>query len=129
LSDECPLLEPSNREEEIGVKRWQLVKAISHLTGKPHANEIEPEDLEPTMLLSGFREIRWAIFKGNKISQPRIQHFAKSTTELAARILDSRLRSAFLEEIKNVKKMFNEQGGVFPPRYILHAKKLERTHF
>jgi ubiquinone/menaquinone biosynthesis C-methylase UbiE len=123
LSDECPLLKPSNREEEVAVRRWQLVKAISHLTGRPHANEIEPEDLELTMLLSGFRECRWAIFKGDKISQQRIHHFAKSATKLAAGIMDSSLRSAFLEEIKNVKKMFDEQGGVFPPRYILHAKK------
>jgi hypothetical protein len=47
----------------------------------------------------------------------------KSATELAAEIIDSRLRSAFLEEIKNVREMFNEQGRVFPPRSISHARK------
>lgn len=123
LSDECPLLKPSSREEEVAVKRWQLVKAISHLTGRPHANEIEPEDLEFTMHLVGFRECRWASFKGDKISQRRIDHFVKNATELVTEIKDSRLRNAFLEEIKNVQEMFNKQGGVFPPRYILHAKK------
>lgn len=123
LNDECPLLKPSNQEEKVAVKRWQLVKAISHLTGRPHANEVEPEDLEFTMHVVGFRECRWAIFKGDKMSQRRIDHFVKSSTELVTKIKDSRLKNAYLEEIKNVREMFNKQGGVFPPRYILHARK------
>jgi ubiquinone/menaquinone biosynthesis C-methylase UbiE len=123
LSDECPLLTPSNQEEEVAVKRWQLVKAISHLTRRPHANEIEPDDLEFIMHLVGFQECRWAVFKGNKISRQRINHFVKNATEIVAKIKDPRLKNAFLEEIKNTREMFNNQGGVFPPRYILHAQK------
>jgi ubiquinone/menaquinone biosynthesis C-methylase UbiE len=123
LSDECPLLTSSNQDEEVALKRWQLVKAVSHLTGRPHANEIEPEDLEFAMHLVGFRESRWASFMGDKISRRRIDHFVKSTTELVNRIKDSRLKNAFLEEISKVREMFDKQGGVFPPRYILHAQK------
>ena len=123
LSDECPLLTPSNQEEEVAAKRWQLIKAISHLTGRPHANEIKPEDLDFHIHLVGFRECRWASFKGDKISQQRIDHFVKSATELVAKIKDSRLKTAFLEEIKNVRETFNKQGGIFPPRYILHAQR------
>jgi SAM-dependent methyltransferase len=123
LSDECPLLTSSNREEEVAVKRWQLVKAVSHLVGRPHANEIEPDDLEFTVHLAGFQECRWATFKGERISQQRINHFAKSTTELATRITDPTLKNAFMQEINIIKETFNEQGGVLPPRYILHAKK------
>jgi SAM-dependent methyltransferase len=123
VSDECPVLVSSNQEEEVAVKRWQLVKAISHLTGRPHANEIEPEDLEFTMHLVGFRECRWASFKGDKIPQRRIDHFVKSTTQQVNRIKDSRLKNAFLEEITKIEGIFNKQGGIFPSQYILHAQK------
>jgi ubiquinone/menaquinone biosynthesis C-methylase UbiE len=123
LSDECPLLVPSNQEEEVAVRRWQLIKAVSHLTGRPHANEVEPEDLEFTMQLVGFRECRWASFSGDKISQERINHFSKSATELVTEIKDSTLKNAFLEEIKDVREMYNKHGGALPPRFVLHAEK------
>jgi len=123
LSDECPLLAPRSQEETVAVKRWQLAKALSHLVRRAHANEVEPEDIEYTMNLAGFRECKWAVFKGEKISQRRIKHFVESATEMANRIDDSKLKSAFLEATENVAEMFNKLGGVFPPRYILHAKK------
>lgn len=123
LSDECPLLMAQSQEETVAVMRWQLIKAISHLTGRLHANEVEPEDLESTMKLVGFPECSRAVFKGEKISQHRINHFVKRATELTERIADTKLKTAFLERVNNIKTMFNAQGGVFPPRYILHAKK------
>jgi len=124
LSDECPLQTASTKEEEeVAVSRWQLVKSISHLTGRPHANEIEPQDLEFTMKLIGFKNCRWAIFKGEKTSKQRINHFVTRTTELTEKIPDSKLKTAFQQRIKQIKTLFNKQGGIFPPRYILHAKK------
>jgi hypothetical protein len=123
VSDECPLPVSSNQGEEVAVKRWQLIKAVSHLTGRSHSNEIEPEDLEFSMHLVGFQECRWASFKGDKISQQRIDHFVRSATELVNRIKDSRLKNAFLEEITKIQEMFEKQGGIFPSRYILHAQK------
>jgi len=66
LSDECPLQTASTKEEEVAVSRWQLAKSISHLTGRSHANEIEPQDLEFTMKLIGFKSCRWAVFKAKK---------------------------------------------------------------
>lgn len=123
LSDECPLHTARTQEEEVAVARWQLVKSISHLTGRQHANEIHPADLEFTMKLTGFKDCRWAVFKGQKMSKQRINHFAKRTTELTQKIHDMQLRAAFLERINQVRTLFDKQGGVFPPRYILHAKK------
>jgi len=123
LSDECPLLIAPTKEEEVAVARWQLVKSISHLTGRQHANEIQPEDLEFTMKLTGFKNCQWAVFKGEKISKQRINHFATRTTELTENIPDIKLKTAFQERINQIKTMFDKQGGVLPPRYILHAKK------
>jgi hypothetical protein len=99
------------------------MKAVFHMTGRLHTNEINPEDLASTLSLVGFRECRWANFKGEKISRQRIDHFAKSATELVKEIRDPRLKNAFLEEIKSIRELFDRQGGVFPPRYILHAHK------
>jgi hypothetical protein len=123
LSDECPCITSSSEEEEVAVKRWQLVKAVSHLTGRPHANEIKPEDLEFIMHLAGFQKCRWAIFKGDKISQPRIDHFVTKATEQTRKIRNARLKKALRQEIMSVREMFDKQGGIFPPRYILHAQK------
>jgi len=123
LSDECPLLRTQDREQQVAVKRWQLVKAVSHLIGTPHANEVEPEDLESAMELIGFQRCRWAIFRGEKITQQRINHFVDRASENARLMGNQKLAAAFLEEIQHVKTLFNEQAGIFPPRYILHAKK------
>ena len=123
LSDECPLLKAVHEDEKVAVVRWQLAKAISHLIGRQHSNEVEPGDLEFTMKLVGFQECKWAIFKGEQISQKRIKHFVQAATEMAARIDDSNLKNAFLEGIENVRKIFNKEGGIFPSRYILHATK------
>jgi len=123
LSDECPRLKPQNQEETVAVARWQLAKAISHLTGRPHANEIEPEDLEFTVKLTGFKNCRWTIFKGDPIPQKRINHFAETVTQMTTQINDQKLATAFTNAIDNIKKTYNKQGGNFPPRYILHARK------
>jgi len=123
LSDECPLLRTQNKEQEVAVMRWQLVKAVSHQTRTPHANEVEPEDLEFAMELIGFRKCRWAIFRGDKITQQRINHFVSRASENARLIDNQKLADAFLEEIQRVKNLFKEQAGILPPRYVLHAKK------
>jgi len=123
LSDECPILAARSQEETVAVARWQLAKAISHLIGRPHSNEVEPEDLEFAMKLTGFQECKWAVFEGDRISRQRINHFVERATEMAKQIDNLKLRKAFSEEIENVREMFNKQGGFFPPRYIFHAKK------
>ncbi len=123
LSDECPRFLPLSEEEEVAVMRWQLAKAISHLIGRPHANEIEPGDLEFMMELVGFRRCEWAIFKGEKIPERRINHFITKSKEIIPKIGHTGLRNAFLEAIMDVKRDFKEKGGVFPPKYIIHAMK------
>jgi len=123
LSDECPCLKAQSEEEKVGVTRWQLAKAISHLIGRSHSHEVEPEDLEFIMTLVGFQRCRWAVFKGESIPPRRINHFVVSATETATQIENPKLRKALIGEIKAVKKVFDEKGGVFPPRYIFHAVK------
>ena len=123
MSDEYPTLSPSSDEEEVAVVRWQLVKAISHLIGRPHASEIFPEDLEFVVRLAGFRRCRWAVFKGEKISDRRINYFIKTSTEMCAKIIDPQLKHAFSMSIQKVKNLFKEKGGVFPRSYIFHAWK------
>jgi len=123
LSDECPRSKALGEEEKVAVRRWQLAKAISHIIGRPHSQEVEPEDLEFIVTLVGFQRCRWAVFRGEKISPQRIDHFVASATEMVAQIENPKLRKAFAEEIKAVRKAFNEMGSVFPPRYIIHAVK------
>jgi ubiquinone/menaquinone biosynthesis C-methylase UbiE len=123
LSDECPVLKARSAEESVAVARWQLAKAISHIVGGPHANEIEPEDVEFTMKLTGFKDCRWAVFAGEEISERRINRFVERATEMTNGIEDLKLKNAFSEAIVNAREMFKKRGGVFPPRYILHANK------
>jgi len=123
LSDEYPRSKALSEEEKVAVRRWQLAKAISHVIGRPHSHEVEPEDLEFIMALVGFPKCRWAVFRGERISSQRINYFVASATERAAQIENPKLRKAFVEEINAVRKTFNETGGVFPPRYVIHAVK------
>jgi len=123
LSDDCPSLIPTNKEEEVAVKRWQIIKALSHLIGRPHANEINPEDLEFIMRFAGFTECRYAIFNGEKMPQRRIEHFAEKAKELVSKLENPKLKDAFMDEIRHVRETFSKQGGNFPKRYIIHAKK------
>lgn len=123
LSDECPLPKPRFTEEKVAVMRWQTIKALSDLIGEPHYNEVDPEDLEFTAKLVGFKDCRYAIFKGEKITKQRMNHFVKSATKLVKRLNDSKLKHAFQERIKTVKEIFRKEGGIFAPRYVFHAKK------
>jgi len=123
LSDECPRYKPLSEEEEVAVLRWQLAKAISHLVGRPHGNEVEPDDLEFMMRLVGFRRCEWAIFEGDRVSERRIEHFVEKSSEMASKLSHIGLRKAFLEAIKDVRRRFHEKGGVFPPKYVIHALK------
>lgn len=122
MSDECPVL-LSSSAEEVAVIRWQLVKAISHFVGRPHAHEIFPEDLQFALELVGFQKCEWKIFKGEKISERRINHFVTRSTEICDKIANPNLKQAFMTAIQDVKKLYKEKGGVFPPRYIIHAMK------
>jgi len=42
---------------------------------------------------------------------------------MVAQIENSKLRKAFAEEIQDARKAFDEIGGVFCPRYVIHAVK------
>ena len=123
LSDECPRLLPLSDDEEVAVLRWRLAKAISHLIGRPHAHEVEPQDLEFMLKLVGFRKCEWAIFKGERIPERRIKHFVSRAKEMALKIEDTKLKNAFFNTIENVQKAFQKKGGVFPPKYVIHAIK------
>lgn len=123
LSDECPRLTPFSSEEDIAVSRWNLAKALSHLTGKPHSHEVDPEDLEFMMKLVGFRGCEWTTFEGKKIPERRIRHFVRRAKEMASDIRDIKLRDAFYNAIENIQEAFQKKGGVFPPKYVIHAVK------
>lgn len=123
LNDECPRLLPLSDGEEVAVSRWRLAKAISHLIGRPHSHEIEPQDLEFMLKFVGFRKCEWAIFKGERIPERRIKHFVSRAKEMALKIEDTRLKSAFFNAIEDVQKVFQKKDGVFPPKYVVHAIK------
>ena len=124
ISDECPRIKPLSEEEEVAVVRWQLAKAISHLIGRAHANEVSPEDLEFMMRVVGFKRCEWAVFKGETIPKRRIEHFIRRSKEMALKIGNEGLRKAFLRAIDEVGEMYKRKGGVFVPRYVIHAYKL-----
>lgn len=123
LSDELPRWKASSKGEAVAVTRWRIAKAISHLTGRPHANEVEPDDLEFVLSLVGFQECMWAVFEGEKIPQRRINYFVDKASSLTSEIDDRNLKNAFLNAIKAVKEVFEEKDGTFPPRYIIRATK------
>ncbi len=109
LSDEVPTWKASSKEEEVAVTRWQIAKAISHLVGRPHANEVEPEDLEFVLSLLGFQQCKWTLFEGQKIPQRRVNHFVDTTSKLASEIEYKNLKNAFQDAIKAVKETFQKK--------------------
>jgi ubiquinone/menaquinone biosynthesis C-methylase UbiE len=123
LSDECPRFSPLSNDEEVAVSRWRIAKAISHLIGRPHSHEVEPEDLEFMLKLVGFQKYEWTIFKGEKISERRIKHFVDRAKEMVLEVENTKLKNALFDAIEDVQKIFQNKGGVFSPKYIIHAIK------
>lgn len=122
LSDECPFVKRPEGDE-IASWRWKMAKAISHLIGREHAHEVDPNDLEFIMKLIGFKEVQSRIFSGEPLTPRRMQRFVQNSLDLIRSIDDLELRKAFLRNVEEAREKFRGKHGLLPPRYILRAQK------
>lgn len=123
IDDEYPLSKASKPEEEVQVRRWQLYKAVAELTEGRHYTEIYPEELEVATKLVGFRDIEWKKFEGPPLSEEAMNEWREEMPEMINEIDDKDLNPAFENAIERIWKKFVNQGGIFPPYYLLRARK------
>jgi len=122
LSDECPFVK-RNEGDEMASWRWKVAKAVSHLIGREHAHEVDPNDLGFIMKLIGFKEVESRTFSGEPLTPRRMQRFVQNSMDLILRIDDFELKKAFLHNIEKARENFKGRHGLLPPRYVLRARK------
>lgn len=123
IDDEFPLPKASNSEQEIQVRRWQLYKAVAELVGGGHYTEIFPEELEFAAKLVGFRDIEWKRFEGPQLSEEAMNEWREEMPEMINGIDDKDLKEAFEKAVERIWEKYVSQGGVFPPYYVMRARK------
>ncbi len=123
ISEEYPLPKATKPEEKVQVMRWQMYKSVSQLIGEGPWMEIYLEELKFAAKLIGFRDIEWRRFEGGPLSKVVMEEWREVMPPLVNKIEDEQTRKAFLDLIPRIYKKFEEQGGNYPPSYIMKMIK------
>jgi len=123
IADEYPLPKATKPKEEVQVMRWQLYKAVAELVDGEHYTEIYPEELEFAASLIGFRDIEWRRFEGGHIQEVTMEEWREVMPPMINQIKDEQIREAFLASIPKIYRKFEDQGGHYPPSYIMKMRK------
>lgn len=123
IDDEYPLPKALKPEEEVQVKRWQTYKSIAELVDGEHYTEIYPEELEFAAKLVGFKDIEVQKFEGESLSEEVMSEWKEEMQEMVNKIDDEDLKIAFWKLIKKIWKKYKEEGGIFPPYYVMRMRK------
>ena len=123
ISEEYPLPKATKPEEEVQVMRWQMYKSVSQLIGEDTWTEIFLEELELAASLVGFKNIEWRRFEGGPLSKVTMEEWREVMPPLVNKIEDEQTRKAFLALIPKIYKKFEEEGGNYPPSYIMKIRK------
>ena len=123
IAEEYPLPRTTKPEEEVQVMRWQLYKSVAELMDGEHWAEIYPEDLESALKLVGFKDIEWRRFEGEPLREVAMEEWKEVMPPMVNQIKDEQTRKAFLDLIPKIFKRFEEQGGIYPPSYIMKMRK------
>lgn len=123
IDDEYPLPKASKPEQEVQVKRWQTYKAVAELVNGEHYTEIYPEELEFAAKLVGFKNVELKKFEGGPLSEEAMNEWKEEMPGLINEIEDEDLKMAFKKIVERIWKRYKEQGGIFPPYYVMRMKK------
>lgn len=126
ITEEMPIWSVDNRDYEYWSKRLRIIKSISVLKAMAHFNEMHPQDLEETLRLIGFKDIK------------RHEFNEKINSELATKFLDKRkqtlikglndlenenLTKGYIELTEKLLKEFENMKEFLAPAYIIKAMK------
>ena len=103
--------------------RWQMYKSVSQLIGEDTWTEIYPEELELAASLVGFEKIEWRRFEGGPLRKVTMEEWKEVMPPLVTKIENEQTRKAFLDLIPKIYNRFEEQGGNYPPSYIMKMTK------
>jgi ubiquinone/menaquinone biosynthesis C-methylase UbiE len=123
ISEEYPLPKATKPEEEVQVMRWQFYKSVAELVDGEHWAEIYPENLEYAASLIGFENIEWRRFEGDPLRKEAMDEWKEVMPEMVNQIKDKRTQKAFQDLIPKIYKKFEEEGGTYPPSYIMKMIK------
>ena len=123
ISEEDPLPRATKPEEEVQVMRWQLYKSVSELVGEDTWREIYPEELEFAAKLVGFTDIEWRRFEGDPLRKVTMEEWRDVMSPMVNKIEDEETRKTFLAMIPKIYRKFEEQGGNYPPSFIMRMRK------
>jgi len=73
--------------------------------------------------LVGFNDIEWRKFEGEPLRKVALEEWKEVMPPMVNQIKDEQTRKAFLDLIPRILKRFEEQGGIYPPSYIMKMRK------
>ncbi|MFX0203860.1 MAG: class I SAM-dependent methyltransferase [Candidatus Hodarchaeota archaeon] len=123
IDDEYPLPKVTTPKEEVQVKRWQTYKSLAELVEGEHYTEIYPEELEFVTKLVGFKDIEWKRFEGAPLSQEVMNEWNEAISKMLNELDDEDLKVAFKKIVERIWEEYKNQGGVFPPYYVMRMRK------
>lgn len=96
---------------------------MAELVEGEHYTEIFPEELEFAAKLVGFKDMELKKFEGGPLSEEAMNEWREEMTEMINEIDDEDLKVAFRKATERTWQTYKEQGGIFPPYYVMRMKK------
>ena len=126
IMEEMPIWAVENRDYPYWSQRLRVIKSISVLKAMAHFNEIHPIDLEQTLSVVGFKEIKYQEFKeiinaemATRFLDKRKQTLLKGVNDIE----NENLTKGFVEITEKLVKELELAKEFSAPAYILKAIK------
>ena len=126
ITEEMPIWSVDNEAYEYWSKRSRIIKSISVLKAMAHFNEMHPQDLEESLKLVGFRNIKKHEFNEKINSEMATKFLDKRKQTLIKGLNDlenENLTKGYVELTEKLVQEFENKKEFLAPAYILKAVK------
>ena len=126
IMEEMPIWSVESRDYPYWSQRLRVIKSISVLKAMAHFNEIHPQDLEHSLQVVGFNQIRYQEFKETIDAALATRFLDKRKQTLLRGINDienEHLTKGFVEITEKLVKELEHAREFAAPAYILKASK------
>lgn len=126
IMDEMPIWAVDHRDYPYWSKRLRVIKSISVLKAMAYFNEVHPTDLEATLKMMNFQEVKYQEFKeaidsslAKRFLDKRKQTLLKGYNDIE----NENLTKGFVEITEKLVKELETEESFAAPAYIMKAIK------
>jgi len=126
IMEEIPIWAVEHRDYPYWSQRLRVIKSISVLKAMAHFNEIHPTDLEETLKMMNYRDVRYQEFKESIDSSLATRFLDKRKQTLLKGYNDidnENLTKGFVEITEKLVKELEKAESFAAPAYIMKAVK------